>query len=346
MKVIIAPDSYKGCLDAEAVARSIASGLVSTHPQADIEIIPLADGGEGTATILARALGANIVSCPALDPLGRPIEGYYYRKDDLAIADVATASGLALLLPDERNPLRADSRGTGMIIGKAIADGCRRVWLGLGGSATVDGGAGLTKALGSHDEQPRGIEYSLLCDVNTPLLGNNGAAAVFGPQKGADTPDKVAQLEKRLSLIAETTGGDTSEPGSGAAGGIGFMIKHIARLSGGKATFYRGADFVLDALDFDRRIANADIVITGEGHSDRQTLMGKLPSAVLKRCLAAGVPTMLISGGISDKRELRAAGFAEVHAATPSEMPINEAMQPLTAAANIAKAAAQLSTRW
>ncbi len=346
MKVVIAPDSYKGCLDAEAVGRAIARGFTSVRPDARVEILPLADGGEGTAAILAHALGARKIHCSAIDPLGRPIVGYYYRIDDLAIADVATASGLAQLAPGERDPLKADSRGTGMIIRKAITDGCRRVWLGLGGSATVDGGAGMAEAMGPPEKLPTGIEYSLLCDVNTPLLGSKGAAAIFGSQKGADTPDKIAFLEERLRLIAAVTGGDPTEAGSGAAGGIGFMLRHIARQSGSNATLCAGAGFVLDALEFNKHIADADVVITGEGHSDPQTLMGKLPSAVLTRARSCGVPVILMSGGISDRHTLLSAGFAEVIAVTPADTPLAEAMLPDNATTNLLAASAQLSKRW
>lgn len=359
MKIIVAPDSMKGCLSAPEVAAAIAEGVRRAAPQAEVVQIPVADGGEGFTAALARALCTIPVDCAAVDPLGRTIQTSYAITADqsTAIIDLATASGLTLLKPEERNPLKATTFGTGLMIADAISRRCRRVVLGIGGSATVDGGAGLLRALGfrfnSTDparitvvddsavpEAVRQTAFIVACDVDAPLCGPRGAAQVFGPQKGADAA-MVAHLDRALARFAAVTAASgrpdvTYLPGAGAAGGVGgAMVAYLG------ARLHRGIDVVLDAARFDDRLRGADLVFTAEGKLDAQTLMGKAPAGVLHRCRAAGVPVVALAGAVNDREALLKAGFTAALSINPVELPLAEAMRPATAAANLATAAAK-----
>ncbi len=332
MRIVVAPDSYKGCLTSAEVAQAMALGVRDAAAGAEVIELPVADGGEGTAEIVAVAIGAERVGCTAVDPLGRRIKTCYYRYGDTAVIDVAAASGLALLAPEERDPFIADSYGTGILLRHALRSGCKRFCIGLGGSATVDGGVGIARAFGVrfYDGSDRecskltdvarvefplevqtlsGCELLLINDVEAPLIGPGGAAAVFGPQKGACTPQQVHVLDDALARLSRLTGFNPMSAGSGAAGGIGLMIEAIASRGGAVTRVLRGADFVLDAVGFDEVVANANLVLTGEGHSDAQTLMGKIPSVVLRRCQCAGIDVALLAGGIDNESDLYAAGF-------------------------------------
>jgi len=280
---LVAPDSFKGTFDAAAVAAAIAAGIEAAGGEADR--CPVADGGEGTMAVLLGALGGERRSARVHDPLRRPIEASFglLGGGGTAIVEVAQASGLPLLAPGERDPERADTFGTGELIAAAVAAGAKRVLVAVGGSATTDGGRGAIEALRQSDA----VTIEVLCDVRTPY---ENAARVFAPQKGA-SPEAVERLTKKLdAFAAELPRDPRGLPMTGAAGG----------LSGGLwaygATLRPGADFVLDALDFDARLARADAVVSGEGRFDSQSLEGKIVGAIATRCAAAGKPLHLIVG--------------------------------------------------
>jgi glycerate kinase len=300
VRVVIAPDKLKGTYSAEQAAEALARGLGS-RSRADLQLIPLADGGEGTAAALLAARGGMWRAAAVHDARGRPVEARYA---DLgagqAALDVAEACGMwrvADLAPD---PLEATSLGAGELIGRAIADGCTRIVVGVGGTATTDGGAGLRRALGS---VPAGVSLVAALDVDNPLLGATGSAAVYGPQKGASA-EQVAELERRLDALGLASAG---RPGAGAGGGIGAMLMELG------AEAVPGAGLVLDEVGFDRALAGADLCVTGEGRIDGQTLRGKVVSAVAQRCRGAGVACVAV-GGIVEPGA--AAALAELGAAT------------------------------
>jgi glycerate 2-kinase len=317
-RVLVAPDKFKGSLTATEVAEAVARGLTAGRPDVEVSRLPVADGGDGT---LAAALAAGFEAVPvtATGPTGEPVETAYARLGEVAVVEMADVSGLARL-PGGRFAARtATSRGTGELVAAALAAGARRVVLGIGGSATTDGGAGLLQALGAElldaDGAPvgpggaglerlarvdvsgvaaalRGAEVVVACDVDNPLTGPSGAAAVYGPQKGAD-PDDVVHLDRCLTrladAVAEATGRDLrDEPGAGAAGGVGFAA--LAVLG---AQLRPGIDLLLDLLGFDRLVDGADLVVVGEGSLDEQSLRGKAPVGVARRARAAGVPSVV-----------------------------------------------------
>lgn len=339
MRILLTIDSFKGCLSSADAEQAVSQGIKQSLPDAQMLSMPVSDGGEGMLDAFAAAMQATIVTSDAHDPLMRPITARYgLAPDGTAIIEMAQASGLALLLPDERNPLTATSFGTGELIADAISRGCKRMIVGLGGSATVDGGRGMLQALGAAmGDDVVDLSQSLLadchvpvtvaCDVRNPLLGPDGAATVFGPQKGA-TPAMINELERQMERWADLTAHTVRHDyrnmaGAGAAGGLGFAL-----LAYMKATMHSGIDLLMDLLDFDRLLTGCDLVITGEGSADRQTLMGKLPGGILRRAQAHGIPTLLIAGRISDRQALLDAGFADVHCINPTDSPLSECMRP------------------
>ena len=334
-KIVIACDSYKGCLSSSEVARAAAEGVAEVYPDCEIVRLAVADGGEGTVDALVETLGGHLECAEVSDPLGRPVKAAYGIAGDLAIIESAAACGLTLLTKEERNPLITTTKGLGELILAAIGKGCRRFLIGLGGSATNDGGMGMISADGFL-ERARGMKFTVACDVDTPYIGAHGASRVFGPQKGASEQD-VEVLEERLRgyalKILKDTGIDVSDmAGAGAAGGLGGAFR--AYLG---AELKRGVDLVLDQIGFDSIIDGADLVITGEGCSDYQTLKGKTASGVLERAERAGVPVALVSGAVKDEQMLRDGGFQIVAAVSPHDMPLEEAMRPGTAESNIYK---------
>lgn len=334
-KIVIACDSYKGCLSSSQVADAAAKGVTEVFPDCEITKLAVADGGEGTVEALVTTLGGHIEWTEVSDPLGRPVKAAYGIAGDLAIIESAAACGLTVLSKEERNPLIATTKGLGELILAAIDNDCMRFLIGLGGSATNDGGMGMIGVPGFL-EKTRGVEFTVACDVDTPYIGKNGASRVFGPQKGASAQD-VEVLEERLRgyalKIMEDTGIDVSNmAGAGAAGGLGGAFR--AYLG---AELKRGVDLVLDQIDFDSAIEGADLVITGEGCSDYQTLKGKTASGVLERAERAGVPVALVSGAVKDEQMLRDGGFQIVAAVSPHDMPLEKAMRPETAESNIYK---------
>ncbi len=341
-KIVIACDSYKGCLSSSEVARAAAEGVAEVYPDCEIIRLAVADGGEGTVDALVETLGGHLECAEVSDPLGRPVKAAYGIAGDLAIIESAAACGLTLLSKEERNPLITTTKGLGELILAAIDHGCRRFLVGLGGSATNDGGMGMISADGFL-ERARGLSFTVACDVDTPYIGAQGASRVFGPQKGASEED-VEILEERLRgyalKILKDTGIDVSDmAGAGAAGGLGGAFR--AYLG---AELKRGVDLVLDQIGFDSIIDGADLVITGEGCSDYQTLKGKTAAGVLERAKRKGIPVMLVSGAIRDGQMLRDGGFGVIAAASPQGMSLAEAMRPETAEHNIYETVKRLLT--
>jgi glycerate kinase len=331
MKILIAPDKFKGTLSAREVADSIAAGLREVLPDATIDIEPVADGGEGTAEVISQALHASWVKCKAHDPLGREIDAGYgwIENRKLAVMEMSEAAGMRLLTEKERDPLRATTFGVGEMILTAQRRGAADIILGLGGSATNDGGFGMARALGfrfftnkrarelrsavgelsklEQIDQPRKRPLPRIlavADVRNPLLGKNGATRIFGPQKGV-TPGEIEKLERALAKLAEVVvkqfGFDRrNEPGAGAAGGLGFGL-----LSFCGATIRPGFDVVADSIDLEAKMKDVDLVITGEGSLDRQTLEGKTPAGVARLARKLGKRVFAMVGRATEDREAR-----------------------------------------
>ena len=341
-KIVIACDSYKGCLSSSDVANAAAHGVAEVYPDCEVVKLAVADGGEGTVEALGDTLGGHLEWAEVSDPLGRPVKAAYGVAGDLAIIESAAACGLTLLTKEERNPLVTSTKGLGELIMAAIDKGCRKFLIGLGGSATNDGGMGMIRAEGFL-EKTKGMKFTVACDVDTPYIGEHGASRVFGPQKGASEQD-VEILEERLGgyalTILKETGVDVRDmAGAGAAGGLGGAFR--AYLG---AELKRGVDLVLDQIDFDSKIQGADLVITGEGCSDYQTLKGKTASGVLERAKRQGIPVALVSGAVRDEQMLRDGGFGIIEAVSPLSMSREEAMRPEMAKFNICQTVKRLLT--
>lgn len=333
MKVIIAIDSFKGCMTSVEANRAAAEGIRCVCPDAVIVQVPVSDGGEGFLEAFHAAIGGELQEVMVRDPLMRPIRAKYLLHGDEAVIEIAQASGLTLLTAEERNPMVATSYGTGQLVADAIRRGAKHIIVGLGGSATSDAGIGMLKALidafakhGTFDEiqELKNVTFTIATDVKNPLCGEHGAAHVFGPQKGA-TPDMVRQLDERARKFAEVSakhfGYDRSEmAGAGAAGGLGYAFLQYM-----EAECRPGIELLLDTIHFSEIVKDADLVITGEGSADRQTLMGKLPMGILKQ--SGGVPVCLIAGRISDREQLMKAGFARVECINPPDITLEEAMR-------------------
>lgn len=339
-KIVIACDSYKGCLSSSDVANAAAHGMAEVYPDCEVVKLAVADGGEGTVEALVDTLGGHLEWAEVSDPLGRPVRAAYGVAGDLAIIESAAACGLTLLTKEERNPLVTSTKGLGELIMAAIDKGCRKFLIGLGGTATNDGGMGMIRAEGFL-EKTKGMKFTVACDVDTPYIGEHGASRVFGPQKGASEQD-VEILEERLGgyalTILKETGVDVRDmAGAGAAGGLGGAFR--AYLG---AELKRGVDLVLDQIDFDSKVKGADLVITGEGCSDYQTLKGKTASGVLERAKRQGIPVALVSGAVRDEQMLRDGGFGIIEAVSPLSMSREEAMRPEMAKFNICQTVKRL----
>ena len=340
MKILVAIDSFKGCLTSLEANRAAKEGILQRFPEATVVQIPVSDGGEGWLD--AFPMG-ELVHVTVLDPLHRSITAPYLTSGDTAVIEIAKASGLMLLKPEERNPLRATSYGTGQLIVDAVRRGCRHIVVGLGGSATSDCGMGMLRALidgfangGCWDDVRvlDDVRFTIATDVANPLCGEKGAAHVFAPQKGA-SPQVVHCLDARAKRFAEVSarhfGFDRqNEPGAGAAGGLGYAFLQYMN-----AACCSGIDLLLDAVHFDELLQGSDFIITGEGSADRQTLMGKLPFGILQRAKVHSVPVMLIAGRVTDRAALLAAGFSQVECINPPGLSLEEAMKPETAIENI-----------
>lgn len=341
MKVVLAIDSFKGCLTSIEANQAAAEGVKRAWPDAEIVQVPVSDGGEGFLEAFRAAIGGEMVELTVRDPLMRPVTAKYLLKDETAVIEIAQASGLTLLSREERNPMTATSYGTGQLVADAVSKGVRHIIVGLGGSATSDAGKGMLDALTdtfSKNGQWNGIEglknihFTIATDVRNPLCGRDGAAQVFAPQKGAN-PDMVQQLDERARKFAEDSarhfGYDRSnQKGAGAAGGLGYAFLQYLN-----ADCKPGIQLLLETIKFDEIVKGADLIITGEGSADRQTLMGKLPMGILQH--SGDVPVYLIAGRISDQEELRRAGFSGVKCINPEGMPPEEAMRKEVAIQNI-----------
>ena len=343
MKIIVAIDSFKGCLTSAEANQAASEGIIDKMPDAKVVQVPVSDGGEGFLEAFYVVMGGEIVEVNVKDPLMRPIVASYLLHGDTAVIEIAKASGLTLLSPEERNPMLATSYGTGQLVVDAVRRGCKHIIVGLGGSATSDCGIGMLRAI--IDAFPKGgnwddvhelddVRFTIATDVTNPLCGENGAAHVFGPQKGA-TPEMVEALDARAKRFAEASakhmGRDCKKmPGAGAAGGLGYAFLQYMN-----AECRSGIDLLLDTIHFDDLLQGADLVITGEGSADRQTLMGKLPFGILQRGQKHDVPVMLIAGRIADEQILLDAGFARVACINPPGIPLEIAMRPSTAKENI-----------
>ena len=341
MKIVVAIDSFKGCLTSNEANQVAAEGIRNRWPDAKVVQVPVSDGGEGFMEAFHAAIGGELIELTVRDPLMRPVSAQYLLHDKLAVIEIAQASGLTLLSPEERNPMVATSYGTGQLVADAVRKGAEHIIVGLGGSATSDAGIGMLRALidsfakhGEWDdiEELKHVRFTIASDVKNPLCGENGAAHVFAPQKGA-SPDMVLQLDKRARKFADISakhfGYDRSEQeGTGAAGGLGYAFLQYMN-----AGCKPGIELLLDTIKFREIVNDADLVITGEGSADRQTLMGKLSMGILKQ--SGNVPVCLIAGRISDKQEILNAGFAHVECINPEGITLEEAMRKEVAMQNI-----------
>jgi len=352
MRVVLAPDKFKGSLTAAQVVEAVASGLLAVRADLDLNRIPVADGGDGTvAAALSR--GFTPVAVEAAGPTGEPGTAIYARHDRQAVVELAGVCGLDLLPAGRPEPLEASTYGLGQVLGHAIAHGATDVVLGIGGSASTDGGAGMVQALGARlldaedRELPPGaapllnlagldltglrqtvgdVRILVASDVDNPLLGPRGAAAVFGPQKGASAA-QVAELERALSVwaarVAEATGTNKADrAGAGAAGGTGFAA--LALLG---ADLRPGIELMLEWLDFDQAVLGADLVVTGEGSLDEQSLAGKAPIGVARAAVRLGVTTVAVAGrSLLSESRLRTAGIARAYPLADLEPDVSRSM--------------------
>ncbi|MBQ0115531.1 MAG: glycerate kinase [Bacteroidales bacterium] len=369
MKAVIAIDSFKGCLTAREACEAAARGVLDECPGCDVALLPVADGGEGVARVLTDALGGQMVTCSVCGPVGRPVDACYgLLPDGTAIIEMAQSSGLPLVPVDERNPENTTTRGLGELIIDALDRGCRNFLVGLGGSATNDVGTGMLQALGvrfgidgdssgymtgglmeqvisidTAGMHPALVEsrFTCLCDVNNPLCGERGAAAVYGPQKGADEA-MVQRLDSGARRFAALTGNDGTCPGDGAAGGLGYALRCFL-----KATLRPGIDVVLDALHCDEHVSRSSLVITGEGASDRQTVMGKAAAGVLAIGSRHHVPVCLMAGHIEDADQLLEAGFAALYNINDgSDLPLEQLLAPAVATVHVTATARIIARRF
>ena len=341
MKVILAIDSFKGCLTSKEANQAAVEGAKKAWPDAEIVQVPVSDGGEGFLEAFHAAIGGEMVEVEVRDPLMRPITAKYLLKDETAVIEIAQACGLTLLSKEERNPMKATSFGTGQMVADAVRKGAKHIIVGLGGSATSDAGMGMLDALTetfSENGQLNGFEelnnvrFTIATDVKNPLFGKNGAAHVFAPQKGA-SPEMVLQLDERARRYAEESaqrfGYDRSgQEGAGAAGGLGYAFLQYL-----DADCKPGIQLLLETIKFDEIVKDADLIVTGEGSADRQTLMGKLPMGILQH--SGDVPVCLIAGRVSDYKELKSAGFSQVKCINPEGISQEEAMRKEVAIQNI-----------
>ena len=373
--IIVAFDSFKGSLTSLEAGEAFALGINDILPDAETIVLPIADGGEGIAEAIVAARSGTFVDTIASDPLGRCIAAHYGIVDGgtTAVIPLSAASGITLLTTEERNPLLATTYGTGELIIDALSRGCKRIIVGLGGSATCDGGVGMLRALGykfldangvelsgaainilervatisdaAVDRRLKGVELCIAVDVDNPLCGERGAAHIFAPQKGASL-DEVLRLDSALShyadVVAECFGRDVrAVAGAGAAGGVGYAFVAVMGCA-----LRAGIELILDTLNFDTLLASADLVVTGEGRLDAQTVMGKAPSGVLRRAKQQGVRCIAVGGSVSMCESLECSAFAAIYSSTPEGMPLAEAMSPAVAKSNLRNLARTIATEF
>lgn len=370
MKVALAIDSFKGCLSSVEAEIAAEQGIKMVSPDCEVLRFPIADGGEGILDVLVEATNGTYRKVIASDPLMRLIETRYGVSEDgvTAFIEMAAISGLPLLTESERNPMLATTYGTGELILHALETGCREFIIGIGGSATNDAGLGMLQALGFRFldkdgetlgtggqilNRVAGIDFSsvhsalkdshftIACDVRNPFCGKEGAAHIFARQKGADDA-MIAELDAGMAslsnLIHVTTGKEiTHVPGAGAAGGLGGAF--LAFLN---SKLRPGIELLLQTLNFSEKIKDADLIITGEGKVDRQSVMGKVPSGILEEAKKLGIPVVVIAGSIEDTEILNQAGFRSIFSIVPAPVSLEVAMKPETARKNISRTVAQI----
>ena len=369
MKIVIASDSFKGSMSSLDVATAASAGVIEVYPDSEIVSVNVADGGEGTVEAIVDALGGEIVKVQVSDPLGRKIETSYGIAGETAILEMAAASGLPLLTAEERNPWATSTLGTGEMIMDAIARGCRKFLVGIGGSATNDAGVGMLQAMGFRFYDANGelitqgcggmlgsiariddslvsaavkeSQFTVACDVDTPFCGPEGAAPVFAPQKGADA-EMVKRLDEGMASFAKVITKKYAidivpVAGAGAAGGMGGAFRAFLG-----ATLKKGIDMVLDAIDFDTTIQGANLVITGEGKVDFQTAKGKTAAGVLNRAKQQHIPVVAIGGCVEMCDSLVQMGFAGIYPILEEKVPLEIAMQRDFAMNNVRKTVARI----
>jgi len=354
--IVLAPDSFKESLSSIAASQAMAKGVRRACPEAQIDCVPMADGGEGTVQALVWATGGTYCQELVHDPLGRLVEATFglLGHGDCAVIEMAAASGLELLDPQDRNPLLTSTRGTGELILAAMRAGVKRIILGIGGSATVDGGTGMARALGVRfldaagkelpeggggltkleridisglDHRIKNVRIEVACDVNNPLLGERGAARIFAPQKGA-TPQMVEQLEQSLARLGEKIAQQLAKevintPGAGAAGGLGAGL--LAFVGG---QLKSGVELVIEAVGLADRLVGAGLCITGEGKLDYQSACGKAVMGVGRLAKSMNVPAIVLAGTIGPGAEqVLNEGIIEYYAIKPESMSLPEAMK-------------------
>lgn len=358
MKIVVAPDSFKGSLTSLQAANAIEKGIQRAaarfHKSVEIIKIPMADGGEGTVEAIITATEGRIIDTPVLDPLGRKVESFFgILPDNTGVIEMAAASGLNLIKSEEKNPLKTTTFGTGQLIKAALDYGCAKIIMGIGGSATNDGGVGMAQALGVQfldqngheigfgggaladickidisglDPRLKQLPITVACDVKNLLCGSEGASAVYGPQKGAD-PAMVKILDKNLHHLAEIIKTDlgidvANIPGSGAAGGVGAGL--IAFL---KAAIEPGVKLIPKIVKFEERIKNAAFIITGEGATDYQTMFGKVPFGIAAIAEKYGKPVICVSGSLGNGYEkLYEKGITALFSIVNRPMPLKDAI--------------------
>lgn len=368
-KIVVAFDSFKGSLTSYEASEAFIAGVKSVDPAVECRVVAIADGGEGMAEAIVGSVGGEMVSLSTHDPLGRSIVSSYglINEGATAIIPISSASGLTLLAPKERNPLYADTYGAGELMLDAVRRGCSRIIIGLGGSATNDGGTGLLRALGYKFLDANGseltntidilecvgtilppinspiesVDISVAVDVDNPLCGERGASYVYGAQKGADETT-IVRLDMALrhyaDVVAKWRGEDISNmAGMGAAGGAGFAFGAVLDVMPTS-----GIELILSLVDFDDVIADAALVVTGEGRIDPQTVMGKAPAGVLRHAKSAGVCCVAVGGGVQWCDELRNSAFDAIYAATPEDMTLDMAMKKEVATANLQRVATSI----
>ena len=370
MKVVVAIDSFKGSMTSLEAGEAAKRGVQRVYPDAEVRVRPIADGGEGTVEALALGMGGRMEKTTVTGPMGRPVECAYgiLQTSRTAIIETSGAAGIALVPERERNPMNATTFGVGEVIRDAISKGCRRFIVGLGGSATNDGGAGMLQALGfglltqSGEQIPLGAKglrelaqitddralpelrecrFRIACDVNNPLCGERGASAVFGPRKGA-TPAMISQMDEWLEAYAELAArkypdADRERAGAGAAGGMGFAFSTFTN-----AVLESGIKIVLEETRLEDFVKDADIVLTGEGRLDGQTAMGKAPMGVAALAKKHGKPVLAFSGGVTeDARACHAGGIDAYFPIPRGPVTLREAMDRESAERNMTSAVEQ-----
>lgn len=369
-RVVLASDKFKGSLTATEVAQALAAGLQDVLPRVETVMLPVADGGDGTVAAAVSA-GYDKIIVDTVGPTDEPVRAPYALHGDRAVVELAAVVGLSMLPGGRLEPLGSSTYGLGLVIADAIRQGAGNIVLGLGGSASTDGGAGMVQALGArlldasgHDLPPGGavladlaqldlaalrarlgsVKITIGSDVDNPLLGRNGAASVFGPQKGA-RPKEVEALERGLrhwsQLVSEATGrNDTERPGAGAAGGTGYAA--LALLN---ADMRPGIELILDLINFDGRVVGADLVVTGEGSLDEQSLAGKAPIGVAHAAARAGVPVVAVAGRLQlSPQRLHEAGMSAAYAL--SELEPDAARSIANASSLLRRIGARIAQDW